>query len=52
VNADFVWRPGDFFTGDPPQEPQGLYSVFDSDTSTINLLKKFANKINNFGKVE
>ena len=35
ANADFMWKAGDSFVGDPPQEPQGLYCVFDSDTSTI-----------------
>ena len=24
-NADFMWKPGDDFVGDPPQEAQGLY---------------------------
>ena len=34
-NADFMWKAGDTFVGDPPQEAQGLYCVFDSDASTI-----------------
>jgi endo-1,4-beta-mannosidase len=37
-NADFYWRAGDAFVGDPPQEPQGLYGVFDSDKSTIAIV--------------
>ncbi|MBJ2173543.1 beta-mannanase [Aureibaculum sp. A20] len=37
------WMHGDDFTADPPQEPQGLNSVFASDTSTLNIIKK-ANK--------
>ena len=32
------WRAGDDFIGDPPHEPQGWYSVFDTDTSTLALL--------------
>ncbi len=40
------WQPGDPFTGDPPQEPHGLNSVFMSDTSTIDLIKKYNNLIN------
>ncbi|MEY4589899.1 MAG: putative 1,4-beta mannosidase man5D, partial [Pseudomonadota bacterium] len=38
--ADFIWRKGDDFTGDPPQEPQGLNSVFASDQSTLDIIKK------------
>lgn len=34
------WEIGDDFTGDPPQEPQGLNSVFATDTTTINIIKK------------
>ncbi len=40
------WRDGDDFTGDPPQEPQGRNAVFVSDKSTIEILKKYANKMN------
>lgn len=37
---DGVWRPGDrVFVGDPPQEPQGLNSVFASDASTLRVLR-------------
>jgi len=37
-NADFMWKAGDSFVGDPPQEPQGLYCVFDSDVSTVEII--------------
>ena len=37
--ADGKWQHGDDFTADPPQEPQGLNSVFASDTSTLELIK-------------
>jgi mannan endo-1,4-beta-mannosidase len=33
------WMHGDDFTADPPQEPQGLNSVFASDTSTLQIIK-------------
>ncbi len=33
------WIQGTDFTGDPPQEPQGLNSVFDTDTSTLEIIK-------------
>lgn len=39
---DFIWRSGDPFTGDPPQEPQGLNSVFSQDASTLKVLKQHA----------
>ncbi len=45
-NSDNVWRPGDPFLGDPPQEPQGLNSIFDVDTSTIKILRDNAFKMN------
>lgn len=38
-SANFQWRTGDPFTGDPPQEPQGLNSVFSHDEATLKLLK-------------
>jgi mannan endo-1,4-beta-mannosidase len=38
-----VWRDGDTgYTGDPPQEPQGLNSIFDADTSTLSVLRTHA----------
>lgn len=40
--GDFIWREGDPFTGDPPQEPQGLNSVFDVDASTLAILRAHA----------
>ncbi|MBI9041109.1 beta-mannanase [Lutibacter sp.] len=33
------WMHGDDFSADPPQEPQGLNSVFASDTLTLELIK-------------
>jgi len=44
-NADFMWKAGDSFVGDPPQEPQGLYCVFDSDASTITLIGAHARRM-------
>lgn len=49
-HEDFIWREGDSFMGDPPQEPQGLNSVFDVDISTLEILKKFAELFNKLGK--
>jgi len=42
---DFMWKPGDSFGGDPPQEPQGLYCVFDSDKSTIAIISAHARQM-------
>ena len=35
-----VWSVGDDFLCDPPHEPQGWYSVFDCDSTTIKLIKE------------
>jgi mannan endo-1,4-beta-mannosidase len=39
------WRPGDDYLGDPPQEEQGLNSVFDTD-ATMKLIQDYALKVN------
>jgi mannan endo-1,4-beta-mannosidase len=38
-HEDARWRPGDPFVGDPPQEPQGLNSVFAGDESTLAVIR-------------
>lgn len=40
------WKKGDDLLGDPPMEEQGLNSVFDSDTSTWNIINSFVKRIN------
>ena len=45
-DASLGWQEGDAFTGDAPSEPQGQYSVYDSDTSTCELIKGFAATVN------
>jgi mannan endo-1,4-beta-mannosidase len=45
-----VWRRGDQFTGDPPQEPQGRNSVFATDASTLQILEEFAAKMRSVGR--
>lgn len=47
-NEDYWWKPGDPFTGDPPQEPQGLNSVFTNDSTTLELIKEHARAIGVF----
>ena len=42
-HPDGEWRSGDTsYTGDPPQEPQGLNSIFDTDASTLQLMREHA----------
>lgn len=36
--AAWEWKPGDDYLCDPPHEPQGWYSVFNTDASTIELI--------------
>lgn len=36
-----TWHPGEDFLTDPPHEPQGWYSVYDSDASTLHLIKHY-----------
>jgi len=43
--ANGKWAKGDAFTADPPQEPQGLNTVFSTDISTLRLINDFNAKI-------
>ncbi|MES2675256.1 MAG: mannanase [Pseudomonadota bacterium] len=45
TNANYWWKEGDDYMGDPPQEQQGMYGIFDSDVTTILLLKEYSNKM-------
>jgi len=38
---DGKWKSGDDFTTDPPQEPQGLNSIFSTEISSLKLIKKY-----------
>lgn len=40
-----MWQKGDSFTGDPPHEPQGWYSVYQTDSSTHRVIADYARKI-------
>jgi len=45
-HPDFTMRAGDTsYVGDPPQEPQGRNSVFDSDASTLALIRAHAGRL-------
>lgn len=39
------WQPGDDYVGDPPQEPQGLYSVFADDASSLAVVREATAKL-------
>ena len=45
TRSNYWWQEGDDLNGDPPQEQQGMYGVFDSDTSTIAIIKEFNTRI-------
>jgi mannan endo-1,4-beta-mannosidase len=45
ANADYWWKPGNDFVGDPPQEEQGLYSVFDSDAASLKVIGDAAHQL-------
>lgn len=46
MHDDAKWRKGDkAFVGDPPQEPQGLNSVFVTDVSTLKILVNYSDKL-------
>jgi mannan endo-1,4-beta-mannosidase len=47
-HADARWRPGDPLVGDPPQEPQGLNSVFASDTTTLKVIREHIEYVNSY----
>ncbi len=49
-NADYMWKKGDVYTGDPPQEAQGLNSVFDTDDSTLSIIQRHAEKMQALAK--
>ena len=44
-NPGTAWSPGDDLIGDPPHELQGWYSVYDTDTSTLNVIEEYAKKM-------
>lgn len=44
---DLVWQAGDDYLCDPPHEPQGWYSVFNCDTTTIAVIRNATTSINN-----
>lgn len=43
---DVLWEDGDDLIGDPPFEPQGMFSVYDCDTTTLSIVKAANEQIN------
>jgi mannan endo-1,4-beta-mannosidase len=41
-----IWKAGDDFIGDPPHETQGWYSVYEKDSTTTTIIKKYTEKMN------
>jgi len=48
-HPDGMWKIGDPFVGDPPQEPQGQNSVFVSDASTLGIIREHAMNMQKIG---
>ena len=44
------WRVGDPFTGDPPHERQGWYSIYDTDRSTVAILARYTRLMDAIGR--
>ncbi len=44
-HEDNTWQPGDPFVGDPPQEPQGLNSIYNTDSTTLKIFSEHASKM-------
>lgn len=49
ARPDNMWKAGDDYLGDPPQEAQGLNSVFATDP-TMKIIKKYNDQIRKAGK--
>ena len=49
VEPGAYWNPGDPLTGDPPHEEQGWYSIYDNDNSTLDIMRRYAEMMNELG---
>lgn len=43
--ATEYWKPGNDYLCDPAHEPQGMYGVFDTDSTTIAIIRKAAKSV-------
>lgn len=46
ISGQIYWKPGDPYSGDPPQEEQGLNNVYPTDSSTFAIIKKYNQQFN------
>ena len=44
------WRRGTPYTGDPPHERQGWYSIYSSDRTTLDILSRYARQMHAIGR--
>jgi mannan endo-1,4-beta-mannosidase len=44
-----MWKPGDPWTGDPPHESQGWYSIYETDASTMDLIRGWSSAVRSRG---
>lgn len=48
-HADHQWRVGDTtYVGDPYSEPQGINSVYNTDSSTLKIISRYAKELERF----
>ncbi len=47
-SGQLFWKEGDEFMGDPPMEEQGLNTVFDTDRTTWQVIRRSAARISKF----
>jgi mannan endo-1,4-beta-mannosidase len=56
LGGDSFWawageaRPPSLWTGDPPHEPPGWYSVYETDTTTVNLVADHALNVSGYAQ--
>ncbi|MGE5458786.1 MAG: glycoside hydrolase 5 family protein [Methanococcaceae archaeon] len=51
-NADGMWHKGDPLTCDPPHEPQGYNSIYNTDASTLNIIKEQTERLKQLSERE
>jgi len=46
IEGQIYWKAGDPYSGDPPQEEQGLNSVYPEDITTMAIIRKYNKQFN------
>jgi sialate O-acetylesterase len=52
VSPGGLWHRGDPFTGDPPHERQGWYSIYATDTSTLSIIRTYAQRMDGIARLQ